>query len=103
MAAGGHAAAPASGALAAAIGALTFGRAFNIGGGGAPTSVNTLLRIVARLCDVEPAPTFEPPRAGDVRLTEADISLAHDLLGYVPKVGIEEGLARTVDAFRSAV
>ena len=77
-----------------------FGRAFNIGGGGAPTSINHLLGIIAGFCDVEPDPVFEPPRAGDVRLTEADVSLAGDLLGFEPKVTIEEGLRRTVDAFR---
>jgi nucleoside-diphosphate-sugar epimerase len=35
-------------------------------------------------------------------LTEADISLAGDLLGYRPKVGIDEGLRLTVDSFRRA-
>ena len=77
-----------------------YGRAFNIGGGGEPTTVNRLLEIIAGLCGVEPQPTFEPPRAGDVRLTEADVSLAREHLGYEPKVAIEEGLRRTVESFR---
>ena len=36
-----------------------------------------------------------PPRAGDVRDSQADISKAAQLLGYRPLIGFEEGLART--------
>ncbi len=78
------------------------GLAFNIGGGARPTSVNEVLRIVADLTGASPKPVFEPSRAGDVRHTEADVSLAHDLFGYTPKVGIRQGLERTVESFREA-
>lgn len=80
-----------------------FGRAFNIGGGGRPTSVNKLLQLVAALCGVSPDPVYEPSREGDVRLTEADVATAAEAFGYRPTVPIEEGLRRTVDAFRRAV
>jgi UDP-glucose 4-epimerase len=76
-----------------------FGRAFNIGGGARPTSVNGLLRLIADLCGVDPDPTYEQPREGDVLLTDADISRAGDAFGFRPAVPIEEGLRRTVDAF----
>lgn len=79
------------------------GLTFNVGGGAVPTSVNEVLRIVADLTGSAPQPVFEPPRAGDVRYTEADISLARRLLGYTPAVPIREGLERTVDHFRSAI
>ena len=78
-----------------------FGRGLNIGGGERPTSVNRLLELIAGLCGVEPQPVFEEPRAGDVRMTEADVSLAKRLIGYDPIVGIEEGLRRTVESFKS--
>ena len=77
-----------------------WGRAFNIGGGEPPTSVNQLLAKIAGLTDTRPEPVHEPTRAGDVRLTEADISLAADLLRFQPRVPIEEGLRRTVASFR---
>jgi UDP-glucose 4-epimerase len=64
--------------------------------------VNEVRRIVAELTGARPEPVHEPPRAGDVRLTEADVSLAHDLLGYTPSVGMAEGLERTVEHFRAA-
>jgi UDP-glucose 4-epimerase len=46
-------------------------------------------------------PNFEPARAGDVRDSLADISLARKLLKYEPVVGFEEGLKRTVEFYRS--
>ena len=79
-----------------------FGQPLNVGGGEAPTSVNRLLELIAGLCDASPEPLQEPPRPGDVRKTEADVSLARRLIGYDPKVGIEDGLARTVAWFRAA-
>jgi nucleoside-diphosphate-sugar epimerase len=77
-----------------------YGMAFNIGGGGAPTSVNQLLASISAYLGATPDPVFEPPRAGDVRTTEADITLARTLFGYEPAVGIDEGLHRTVDWFK---
>ena len=77
-----------------------YGLAFNVGGGGAPTSVNQLLAFIAAQVGVTPDPVFEPSRAGDVRTTEADISLARTTFGYEPVIGIEEGLRLTVDWFK---
>ena len=77
------------------------GRVMNVGGGGEPTSVNRILEVVAGLTDAIPEPTHTPSREGDVRRTEADVSLARRLIGYDPKVDIAEGLRRTVEWFRS--
>lgn len=41
-----------------------------------------------------------PERAGDIRHSFADISLAEKHLGYRPSVGFEEGLQRTVAWYR---
>jgi len=79
------------------------GLVFNVGGGAEPTSVNEVLDIVVQLTGSSPDPIHEPPRPGDVRRTEADVSLARDLLGYRPKVGIRDGLRRTVDYFRESL
>jgi nucleoside-diphosphate-sugar epimerase len=78
-------------------------RAINIGGGEEPTSVNRLLGMIADLTGTIPEPLHEPPRPGDVQLTEADISLARRLLGFAPRVPIAEGLRRTVEHFRQAL
>lgn len=46
-------------------------------------------------------PNFEPARAGDVRDSLADISLARKLLKYEPVIGFDEGLRRTVEYYKS--
>jgi UDP-N-acetylglucosamine/UDP-N-acetyl-alpha-D-glucosaminouronate 4-epimerase len=81
---------------------VAFGKAFNIGGGKTPVSVNRLLGLISGLCAVTPDPIHEPAREGDVRLTLADVSSAREFLGYRPNVGIEEGLRRTIESFRLA-
>jgi UDP-glucose 4-epimerase len=73
----------------------------NVGGGREPITVNRILEIVAALTGTTPEPVHTSAREGDVRRTEADVSLARRLLGYEPIVGIEEGLRRTVEWFRS--
>lgn len=88
--------------LAARAGESAWGRVINVGGGRPPTSVNHLLDIVAAATGASPEPVHEPPRAGDVRLTQADISLARAVLGYTTEVDIGEGIRRTVDWFRTA-
>ncbi|MBI3648211.1 MAG: NAD-dependent epimerase/dehydratase family protein [Actinobacteria bacterium] len=82
---------------------LAFGRAFNVGGGGEPTSINRLLAIVAELTGADPDPIREPARAGDVRHTAADMTLAGQVLGHRPSVDLREGLRRTVEWFRDEV
>ena len=88
--------------LAARSGGEAHGLAFNIGGGGRPTSINRLLSMIAERSGVLADPVHTPTRAGDVRTTQADVSLAGRLLGYEPAVAIEEGVARTVDWFRAS-
>jgi nucleoside-diphosphate-sugar epimerase len=40
---------------------------------------------------------YREQRAGDVRHSLADITRARELLGYEPKVGLEEGLRKTIE------
>lgn len=59
-----------------------------------------LLETLNRLLGTNVEPEYAPPRAGDVRESLADISLARNLLGYEPQVGFEEGLRRSIDYYR---
>jgi UDP-glucose 4-epimerase len=74
------------------------GEVLNIAGG-QEHSLLDLLEILGRICGVTPDPEFTASRAGDVRRSSADASLAHRLLGFETKVDFEEGLRRTVDWF----
>lgn len=65
-------------------------------------SVLHLLRTLERITGKKANPRFEPPRAGDVRRTQAHLGKAKRILGYEPRVGFEEGLRRTVRWFGQA-
>jgi nucleoside-diphosphate-sugar epimerase len=75
------------------------GRVINVATGGR-ISLNMLFRTLKRLAGRDVAALYGPPRAGDVRDSQADISLARALLGYEPLVGLDEGLAHTLAWFR---
>jgi nucleoside-diphosphate-sugar epimerase len=63
----------------------------------------TLKHLVATLNEILGTridPVHAEPRPGDVRHSQADISLARRSFGFEPSVGFEEGLRRTVAWFR---
>jgi UDP-glucose 4-epimerase len=77
------------------------GNVYNIGNG-ATTSVLDLVSHLNRLLGTQLAPEFRPPRAGDVRHSQADIARARQDLGYDPAVSFAEGLRLTLDAHLAA-
>jgi UDP-glucose 4-epimerase len=81
--------------LKAAVAGGAAGKSFNIAAGCSVT-LNEMLALVAGMLDVEANPHYEPERAGDIRHSQADISLARANLGYEVSVPFEEGLRRTV-------
>ena len=66
-------------------------------------TVNELYDIIAELTGSEVRPTYRERRAGDIRDSLADISLAKKHLGYQPTVRIREGLQQTLAWFRQTV
>jgi UDP-glucose 4-epimerase len=77
------------------------GNVYNIGNGGSVT-VLQLVAELSRLLGTSVQPTYAPPRAGDVRHSQADISQARRDLGYDPTVNFVEGLRRTLESQRAA-
>ncbi|MBI2843141.1 MAG: SDR family oxidoreductase [Armatimonadetes bacterium] len=77
---------------------VAVGRVVNVGSGN-QTSLNELMRILADVAGRDIVPIYGPPRAGDIRHSCADISLARELLGYECKVSLEEGLQRVMQTF----
>jgi nucleoside-diphosphate-sugar epimerase len=80
--------------LAAAAPETALGRAYNVASGWR-TTVNELARAVRESCGGGPEPKYEPPRAGEVRQSAADLSLARREFGYVPEVKLSEGISRS--------
>jgi nucleoside-diphosphate-sugar epimerase len=69
------------------------GKVYNIGGG-ARATLREVLGILEEVTGNAPLVSWEKPELGDVRHTMADLSLAKQELGYQPRVGLREGLAR---------
>jgi UDP-N-acetylglucosamine/UDP-N-acetyl-alpha-D-glucosaminouronate 4-epimerase len=87
--------------LLACEAASASGKMFNVGTGGR-YSLNHTLQLLAKISGRPLAAKYDPPRDGDIRDSQADISQAREFLGYVPQVGFEEGLTRTLEWYRSA-
>lgn len=77
------------------------GQVVNIAGGKS-ISLLELLERMGKALGVEVKPKHGPPRVGDIRHSAADITAAREVLGYAPKVSVDEGIARTVDWYRNA-
>ncbi|HEX6863523.1 MAG TPA: SDR family oxidoreductase [Thermoanaerobaculia bacterium] len=80
--------------MAAGAPAEACGRAYNVARGEG-TTVKELAARVRELVGSGAPPRHEPPRAGDVRHSQADTSAAEAGLGFRAGVGLREGLERT--------
>ncbi|MBI2934411.1 MAG: SDR family oxidoreductase [Chloroflexi bacterium] len=69
---------------------------YNIGNGRS-TTINRLAEIMLRLMKKDLAPVHQPPRLGDPRQTQADITRARTF-GYDPQYLLEQGLEIVVSS-----
>jgi nucleoside-diphosphate-sugar epimerase len=72
----------------------------NIAAGGR-VSLLDLVHALQVILQTTVDPILGPPRAGDVRDSEADISEARRLLGFAPQTTFADGLRHTVAWFRT--
>jgi UDP-glucose 4-epimerase len=75
------------------------GKMYNAGNGGRIT-LNQAWRLVEELAGVRIPAAYGPPRAGDVRDSQADIAAATRDLGHAPRFSFEEGMRRTLEWYR---
>ena len=75
------------------------GQRFNIGTG-IETSDRQLHTAVAAAAGAPDQPQVAPPRLGDLARSCLDPRKAEEVLGWRPRVGLVEGIARTVEYFR---
>lgn len=76
------------------------GRVFNVGTGDR-INLNQVVEALGRISGKPLKPRYDPPRDGDIRDSQADISRARAVLGYEPTVALEEGLQRTFRWYRA--
>ncbi|HEY2637223.1 MAG TPA: GDP-mannose 4,6-dehydratase, partial [Solirubrobacteraceae bacterium] len=86
---------------AALAGGRGAGEAFNAGGGH-PRTVREVVALVCAVAgtNVEPDIRGAGTPAGETDRQYVDSSKLHALTGWAPRVGLEEGLRRTVDWYR---
>jgi len=87
--------------LLAATSPRAVGEVINVASGRS-ASLLELIALLKSIIKSELEIEHQAPRAGDLRASAADISKARELLGYEPRVRLEEGLASLVASLRSA-
>lgn len=65
------------------------------GGTGGRFTLNYTLKLFEKFAGRSSNAQYVDSRKGDIRDSQADISLAREKLGYDPRIGFEEGLRRT--------
>ena len=78
------------------------GQVYN-GGNGGRITLNEAWRLLQRIEGVSIAPVYGPPRAGDVRDSQADTTAAVRDLGHAPQFSFEEGLRLTLEWYKQFV
>ncbi len=72
---------------------------FNLGGGN-PVDLNYFISLIERETGKKALRKQLPLQQGDVGITSADVSKAERMLGYKPKVRIEEGIKKLVEWYK---
>ncbi|MBL15829.1 MAG: UDP-glucose 4-epimerase [Chloroflexi bacterium] len=78
------------------------GKAMNVATG-EPTSVNRMFELLQGITGYKWDPLHAPQRAGEVYRIALDWSQAAQVLGWSPKISLEEGLQMTVDYFKKSM
>ncbi|MGC2659034.1 MAG: SDR family oxidoreductase [Bryobacteraceae bacterium] len=76
------------------------GKVYNAGNGNRYT-LNETWQLLQRMEGVNLPPSYAPPRAGDVRDSQADTTAAIRDLGHAPQFTFEQGLRLTLDWYRA--
>jgi UDP-glucose 4-epimerase len=80
-------------AVELAVSAQCLNQVFNIGAG-KPVRIRDLAILVMRLHGVYGEPVYAEKRPGDIKHSYADVSKAMSLLGFKPRIGLDEGLKK---------
>ncbi len=77
------------------------GQSFNIGNPRSTNTIYQLARLIVRLAESKSQVVSVPWDFADVELRVPDVRKAEKLIGFKPKVELEEGLLRTIDWYRA--
>ncbi len=66
-------------------------------------TIEAIARMIIKLTGSKSKLVYRPLPEDDPKVRQPDITRARELLGWEPKVGLEEGLTRTLEYFRTKV
>jgi dTDP-glucose 4,6-dehydratase len=66
-------------------------------------SIEDMAKLIIRMTGSKSRLVFKELPADDPKVRQPDITRARTLLGWEPKVGLDEGLTKTLDYFRKKV
>ena len=72
---------------------------FNLGRGEKPVSINELLAKIESKLGKKAKISYQPAHRTDLESTWADYSKAKEMLGWQPKVSLDEGLGKCIKWF----
>ena len=77
------------------------GQSFNVGNARSTVTIFDLATRIKRISGCPGEIVFEPKTYVDVEIRSPNVELARELLGFEATVDLDEGLARTIDWYRS--
>jgi UDP-glucose 4-epimerase len=77
------------------------GQAFNVGNARSTVTIYDLAQRIKRISGCPGEIVFRPLHYADVEIRIPNVEKARELLGFEAKVDLDEGLARTIDWYRS--
>ena len=73
---------------------------FNLGQGGQPISMLSLIERIGKQLQKTPNIEFHPPQPGDMDSTQADNTRARQQLNWEPQVEFESGIVETIEWYK---
>ncbi len=70
---------------------------------GKQTSLLTLIDAINSILGKHIAPTFAEERKGDIKHSYAEVKKAKEMLGFEAKVGLKEGLEKTIEWYSQSI
>ncbi|MEM0011146.1 MAG: NAD-dependent epimerase/dehydratase family protein [Candidatus Bathyarchaeia archaeon] len=67
-------------------------------GSGVPTKIRDLAELVMKITKLNRKPIYRGPRIGDIKHIYASISKAESLMGFKPRINLNEGLKELIEA-----
>ena len=67
---------------------------------GEAVTVNQIIAMINQAVGKSVEPIYAPARAGDVKHSLADITLAKSLINYEPVISFQDGLTQAIDWYR---